>query len=514
MRAVTDWFWSVVSGGGGGIWQWFLQNWKAWLIALLVGGLVLDWVMWIIRWRPHWLLFGKKRRGSASDASGETGYAQGADAAWGAGSAWGAGTGFYSSETDHPEWTDMTLRTLSEIDPDWAGHVVMDEEAAAEPPHAPDGYYDEAYEEPAAPARQEARPESGYWEETQDEIEAPPAAADAYAQALPYEDDDFYGTETSEAYAQAYEAPAAYDAAQTYDAAPAYDGPEAYDAPAAYDAAQAYEVPTAYDASPVSEEAAPEAVPAFDPFAPYDDPVMVRYAAEEERKAREAQEAARAQEASEAPEPEEAQHYGRPGFWPGAQYPFVRESEPDAAEASPAHAAEPAAGDAGQARGSGRRRRRLLQSNTGEEARTPLRAAPEESSPAAQEPPREEAQEAPRRRSRRTDWHEEEAEIPAFYPPPVPPSLTPREEKDARPSRLVKPQRETSSGKDKGGKKRGLRTVTGKPVKRRGLMRFSATEEEPIAGLPPMEVGDAFHPTVHPDSNPDFAPDEGEEFER
>ena len=75
---------------------------------------------------------------------------------------------------------------------------------------------------------------------------------------------------------------------------------------------------------------APEAVPAFDPFAPYDDPVMVRYAAEEERKAREAQ------EASEAPEPEEAQHYGRPGFWPGAQYPFVRESEPDAAEASPA----------------------------------------------------------------------------------------------------------------------------------------------------------------------------------
>ena len=148
---------------------------------------------------PHWLLFGKKRRGSASDASGETGYAQGRDAAWGAGSAWGAGTGFYSSETDHPEWTDMTLRTLSEIDPDWAGHVVMDEEAAAEPPHAPDGYYDEAYEEPAAPARQEARPESGYWEETQDEIEAPPAAADAYAQALPYEDDDFYGTETSEA---------------------------------------------------------------------------------------------------------------------------------------------------------------------------------------------------------------------------------------------------------------------------------------------------------------------------
>ena len=124
---------------------------------------------------------------------------RGADAAWGAGSAWGAGTGFYSSETDHPEWTDMTLRTLSEIDPDWAGHVVMDEEAAAEPPHAPDGYYDEAYEEPAAPARQEARPESGYWEETQDEIEAPPAAADAYAQALPYEDDDFYGTETSEA---------------------------------------------------------------------------------------------------------------------------------------------------------------------------------------------------------------------------------------------------------------------------------------------------------------------------
>lgn len=181
--------------------------------------------MWVIRWRPHWLLFGKKRRGSASDASGETGYAQGADAAWGAGSAWGAGTGFYSSETDHPEWTDMTLRTLSEIDPDWAGHVVMDEEAAAEPPHAPDGYYDEAYEEPAAPAGRRPGRNPAIGRKPRTKSKRRRQRRTLMRRRFPYEDDDFYGTETSEAYAQAYEAPAAYDAAQTYDAAPAYDGP-------------------------------------------------------------------------------------------------------------------------------------------------------------------------------------------------------------------------------------------------------------------------------------------------
>ena len=66
-----------------------------------------------------------------------------------------------------------------------------------------------------------------------------------------------------------------------------------------------------------------------------------------------------------------------------------------------------------------------------------------------------------------------------------------------RPERLVVPPpeegilREDSRGR--------LQTVTGKPAVRRGLMRLAASGEEPIAGLPPMEVeGGGFRPAVDP----------------
>lgn len=47
--------------GGGGFFPWFASNWLKILIVLVILGIVIDWVIWMVRWRPYWLWFRKKR---------------------------------------------------------------------------------------------------------------------------------------------------------------------------------------------------------------------------------------------------------------------------------------------------------------------------------------------------------------------------------------------------------------------------------------------------------------------
>lgn len=49
------------AGGGSLLLRWFRGNWLGILIFLIVAGLVLDFLIWMIRWRPYWLWFRKKR---------------------------------------------------------------------------------------------------------------------------------------------------------------------------------------------------------------------------------------------------------------------------------------------------------------------------------------------------------------------------------------------------------------------------------------------------------------------
>ncbi len=49
------------SSTGGDIFRWFSDNWITLLIVLVVFGVLMDWVIWMIRWRPYWLWFRKKR---------------------------------------------------------------------------------------------------------------------------------------------------------------------------------------------------------------------------------------------------------------------------------------------------------------------------------------------------------------------------------------------------------------------------------------------------------------------
>ena len=102
-----------------------------------------------------------------------------------------------------------------------------------------------------------------------------------------------------------------------------------------------------------------------------------------------------------------------------------------------------------------------------------------------------------RRRSLRgsaEDIREYEA---AFAPKPAPPPA------DTRPARLVRPDPApyTPPTAD------GFRTVTGKPIKRRGF--FTDTDEEPIAGLPPLRRENPFISHAEPEPyGPDFDEDE------
>lgn len=41
--------------------EWLSQHWMSMLLFLLVAGVVIDLLVWLIRWRPYWVWFRKKR---------------------------------------------------------------------------------------------------------------------------------------------------------------------------------------------------------------------------------------------------------------------------------------------------------------------------------------------------------------------------------------------------------------------------------------------------------------------
>ena len=63
MRWVTGWFWGIVNseGTGGGFLRWFSDHWVGLAVFLIIAGVILDWLIWMIRWRPHWLWLRKRQ---------------------------------------------------------------------------------------------------------------------------------------------------------------------------------------------------------------------------------------------------------------------------------------------------------------------------------------------------------------------------------------------------------------------------------------------------------------------
>ncbi len=49
------------SSGGKAVLDWFSAHWLTLLLVLIGIGVVVDWIVWMIRWRPYWLWFHKRR---------------------------------------------------------------------------------------------------------------------------------------------------------------------------------------------------------------------------------------------------------------------------------------------------------------------------------------------------------------------------------------------------------------------------------------------------------------------
>ncbi len=61
-RALMNGVWSLFTGSGGGsLLSWLSGSWKSLLVILLTIGVVMDVVVYLLRWRPFWWWFRKKR---------------------------------------------------------------------------------------------------------------------------------------------------------------------------------------------------------------------------------------------------------------------------------------------------------------------------------------------------------------------------------------------------------------------------------------------------------------------
>lgn len=63
MRWLTSWFWSIANSGatGGGFLRWFADHWVSLAVFLIIVGVIIDWLIWMIRWRPYWLWLRKRQ---------------------------------------------------------------------------------------------------------------------------------------------------------------------------------------------------------------------------------------------------------------------------------------------------------------------------------------------------------------------------------------------------------------------------------------------------------------------
>ena len=60
LRWLADIAWSLLQDGSG-LLRWFSSHWVALLVGMIVACLFVDWLIWMLRWRPYWLWFRKKR---------------------------------------------------------------------------------------------------------------------------------------------------------------------------------------------------------------------------------------------------------------------------------------------------------------------------------------------------------------------------------------------------------------------------------------------------------------------
>lgn len=63
LKGLASWVLKLfnLAGSGGSPLLWLSRNWLKLLILCMIVGILMDWLVWMIRWRPYWVWFRKKR---------------------------------------------------------------------------------------------------------------------------------------------------------------------------------------------------------------------------------------------------------------------------------------------------------------------------------------------------------------------------------------------------------------------------------------------------------------------
>lgn len=64
LRGIANWAINLFNLSGErslSLLTWFSEHWIGLLVTLILIGLAIDWLVWIIRWRPYWVWFRTKR---------------------------------------------------------------------------------------------------------------------------------------------------------------------------------------------------------------------------------------------------------------------------------------------------------------------------------------------------------------------------------------------------------------------------------------------------------------------
>lgn len=64
VRGITDWIWNIIRHGrnsaGGAFLRWFSDNWLLLVLFIVISCSLIDYVVWLARWRRYYIWFGKR----------------------------------------------------------------------------------------------------------------------------------------------------------------------------------------------------------------------------------------------------------------------------------------------------------------------------------------------------------------------------------------------------------------------------------------------------------------------
>lgn len=76
VQTAVSWLWSLATNADVHAWlRWLLDNWLAVVVLLCIGGVLVDFLVYLIRWQPYrvWRSFLRRLSGKEAETAGDTG---------------------------------------------------------------------------------------------------------------------------------------------------------------------------------------------------------------------------------------------------------------------------------------------------------------------------------------------------------------------------------------------------------------------------------------------------------